>query len=292
MAGRTSALTGFCRPDRLKDSMRVRFSKMYCSGSDFVVMDAVTQRLFLSQQLISRLADRSRGIGFSRIAVIEPPYDPDQDFFVQVYDPAGRDVRACIDAVACGVFFVTQKNLTVTRKPVEMSSLSGAITGKCDMSGAVSLSLQAPSFSPSSVPFRAQNQEKTYILQVAGRNVFCSALSVGSPCCVVQKPDFSQEESGQIARALVSHERFPSGCSVCFYETVSRTDLRVYLPCGGDVLTGGTAAAAVGISQGFLEQTVSVSAADSQIRIRWHGDSSRVNCTVAPSLVYDGEIEI
>jgi diaminopimelate epimerase len=271
--------------------MKFRFTKMYCSGNDFVVMDAVTQRLFLSPQMISRLADRTRGIGFSRIAVIEPPYDPDLDFFVQVYDPDGQDVKACIDALACCTYFVTQKNLTVTRKPVELSSLSGAVSGKCDMSGAVTLSLQTPVFVPASIPFRAQNQEKTYILQVSGRNIFCSALSVGTPCCVVQQPSVDADEAVKISQALSSHERFPSGCSVCFYETVSRSALRVSLPCGGDAVAGGTAAAVIGVSHGFLEPAVTVSVADSQLKIRWPGDSSRVSCTVTPSFVYDGEID-
>ncbi len=54
----------------------MQFSKMHGLGNDFMVVDAVTQNVFLAG-LIRRTADRHLGVGFDQLLVVEPPYDPD-----------------------------------------------------------------------------------------------------------------------------------------------------------------------------------------------------------------------
>lgn len=53
----------------------MQFSKMHGLGNDFMVVDAVTQNVFFSPELIRRLADRHLGVGFDQLLVVEPPYD-------------------------------------------------------------------------------------------------------------------------------------------------------------------------------------------------------------------------
>ena len=60
----------------------MQFSKMHGLGNDFMVVDAVTQNVFFSPELIRRLADRHLGIGFDQLLVVEPPYDPELDFTI------------------------------------------------------------------------------------------------------------------------------------------------------------------------------------------------------------------
>lgn len=49
------------------------FSKMHGLGNDFMVVDAVTQNVFFSPELIRRLADRHLGVGFDQLLVVERP---------------------------------------------------------------------------------------------------------------------------------------------------------------------------------------------------------------------------
>lgn len=51
----------------------MQFSKMHGLGNDFMVVDAVTQNVFFSPELIRRLANRHLGIGFDQLLVVEPP---------------------------------------------------------------------------------------------------------------------------------------------------------------------------------------------------------------------------
>jgi Diaminopimelate epimerase len=60
--------------------MLVNFSKMHGLGNDFVVIDNITQNVFLSRDQIKKLADRHFGIGFDQLLMVEAPYSPDLDF--------------------------------------------------------------------------------------------------------------------------------------------------------------------------------------------------------------------
>lgn len=62
----------------------MQFSKMHGLGNDFMVVDAVTQNVFFSPELIRRLADRHLGVGFDQLLVVEPPYDPELDFHYRI----------------------------------------------------------------------------------------------------------------------------------------------------------------------------------------------------------------
>ena len=73
----------------------MQFSKMHGLGNDFMVVDAVTQNVFFSPELIRRLADRHLGVGFDQLLVVEPPYDPDLDFHYRIFNADGSEVNQC-----------------------------------------------------------------------------------------------------------------------------------------------------------------------------------------------------
>ncbi|MBQ8708680.1 MAG: hypothetical protein IJ523_11390 [Succinivibrionaceae bacterium] len=272
--------------------MKARFSKICCHGCDYAVVDAVTQRVFLSQSLIGHLADRREGIGFERIAVVEPPYDPDLDFYIRVYNASGQEVKDCVGGIGCGAMFADRRDLTVTRRPMEIGSLCGHVTVRLEQDG-VHLSVPDPVFQPSGVPFRAQSEEKTYILQVLGRNVFCSVLAVGSPYCIVEQKSEFIPQLPELAGAVSSHERFPEGCSVGFCRYLSRAEISISPVPGVDSASTALAAALAGIRSGTLDESVSSRVEDGCVRVGWHAQRpDPALCILAPRAVYDGEIEI
>ena len=70
--------------------MQIQFSKMHGLGNDFVVIDNVTQNVFFSKEKIQQIADRNFGIGFDQLLLVEPPYDPEQDFHYRILMPMVR----------------------------------------------------------------------------------------------------------------------------------------------------------------------------------------------------------
>ena len=86
--------------------MLVNFSKMHGLGNDFLVLDNVTQNVYLSNEQIKQLADRNFGVGFDQVLVVEPPYDPDLDFHYRIFNADGSEVGQCGNGARCFAKFV------------------------------------------------------------------------------------------------------------------------------------------------------------------------------------------
>ena len=78
----------------------MQFSKMHGLGNDFMVVDAVTQNVYFSPELIRRLADRHLGVGFDQMLVVEPPYDPSWIFTTEFSTPMAAKWRSAATARA------------------------------------------------------------------------------------------------------------------------------------------------------------------------------------------------
>ena len=95
--------------------MILKFTKMHGLGNDFMVVDGVTQKVFFSQELIKKLADRHFGIGFDQLLLVEPPFDPEVDFHYRIFNADGSEVQMCGNGARCFVRFVVDHNLTNKR---------------------------------------------------------------------------------------------------------------------------------------------------------------------------------
>ena len=104
--------------------MQVQFSKMHGLGNDFVVIDNVTQNVFFSKEKIQQLADRHFGIGFDQLLLVEPPYDPEQDFHYRIFNADGSEVSQCGNGARCFARFVKMKGL-INRNKIKVSTKAG-----------------------------------------------------------------------------------------------------------------------------------------------------------------------
>ena len=102
----------------------MQFSKMHGLGNDFMVVDAVTQNVFFSPELIRRLSDRHLGVGFDQLLVVEPPYDPELDFHYRIFNADGSEVSQCGNGARCFARFVRLKGLT-NKRDIRVSTANG-----------------------------------------------------------------------------------------------------------------------------------------------------------------------
>ena len=166
----------------------MQFSKMHGLGNDFMVVDAVTQNVFFSPELIRRLADRHLGVGFDQLLVVEPPYDPDLDFHYRIFNADGSEVSQCGNGARCFARFVRLKGLT-NKRDIRVSTANGRMVLSVTEDDLVRVNMGEPNFEPSQVPFRANKAEKTYIMRAAEQTVLCGVVSMGNPHCVIQVDD-------------------------------------------------------------------------------------------------------
>ncbi|EYU13336.1 diaminopimelate epimerase [Photorhabdus aegyptia] len=274
----------------------MQFSKMHGLGNDFMVVDAVTQNVYFSPELICRLADRHTGVGFDQLLIVEAPYDPDMDFHYRIFNADGSEVAQCGNGARCFARFVRLKGL-INKRDIKVSTQSGRMMLSITNDDQVCVNMGEPEFEPHHVPFRALKAEKTYILRVVERTVLCAVVSMGNPHCVIQVPDVETAEVEILGPALEGHERFPERANIGFMQILNRGHirLRVYERGAGETQacgSGACAAVAVGIQQQLLDNHVRVDLPGGSLLICWDGPGKPLYMTGPATHVYDGTIHL
>lgn len=274
----------------------MQFAKMHGLGNDFMVVDAVTQNVYFSPELIRRLSDRNRGVGFDQLLVVEPPYDPELDFHYRIFNADGSEVKQCGNGARCFARFVRIKGLT-NKREIEVSTQHGRMTLTVTEDELVEVNMGEPIFEPQQIPFRAPKPEKTYILRAEEHTVLCGVVSMGNPHCVLQVDDVVTASVEHLGPLLESHERFPERVNVGFMQIVhsASVKLRVYERGAGETQacgSGACAAVAVGIQQGLLAEEVQVDLPGGSLNIRWKGPGHPLFMTGPATHVYDGFIHL
>ncbi|POD90324.1 diaminopimelate epimerase [Pectobacterium odoriferum] len=274
----------------------MQFAKMHGLGNDFMVVDAVTQNVYFSPELIRRLADRHCGVGFDQLLVVEPPYDPELDFHYRIFNADGSEVAQCGNGARCFARFVRLKGLT-NKRDIAVSTQTGRMILSVTDDELVRVNMGEPNFEPQQVPFRAVKAEKTYIMRADEHTVLCGVVSMGNPHCVIQVEDVEMAKVETLGPLLESHERFPERANIGFMQVVDSQTvrLRVYERGAGETQacgSGACAAVAVGIQQGLLSAKVRVSLPGGELDIQWDGPGHPLFMTGPATHVYDGFIHL
>lgn len=275
--------------------MLVQFSKMHGLGNDFVVIDNVTQNIFLSREQICLLADRHRGIGFDQLLLVEPPYDPDVDFHYRIFNADGSEVEQCGNGARCFGRFVRMKGLT-NKNHIRVSTKKGTIQIRLESDQLVNVDMGQPQLEPSKIPFRANKQEVTYILRANEQTFLVGAVSMGNPHCVLLVDDVASAPVNEVGQLLTHFERFPEGANVGFLQVVNANEakLRVFERGVGETQacgTGACAAAVWGMLQDKLSSPAKIELPGGTLEISWQPGESLWMRGPAEH-VFDGQFQL
>lgn len=274
--------------------MLVRFSKMHGLGNDFMVIDAVAQRVRLTPEVVKRLSDRHTGVGFDQLLLVEPPTRPDMDFRYRIYNADGSEVEHCGNGARCFARFVRERRLTV-KQEIQVETAKGSAVLKVLADRTVQVDMGAPILQPVEIPFAAEHQATSYALEVEGKTYDVSAVSMGNPHCVLVVDDISQAPVKQLGRVIEKHPRFPQRVNVGFMQVISadHIKLRVFERGAGETRacgTGACAAVVAGRLRGLLNEDVMVELPGGELQISWKGERQPVMMTGPATTVYEGQI--
>lgn len=276
--------------------MRLKFTKMQGLGNDFVVLDAVASPLALTGDQLRRIADRHFGVGCDQVLQIESPRSPDTDFYYRIFNADGGEVEQCGNGARCFLRYVRDRGLT-TKTEIRVGTRGGVIVPRLQRDGQVTVDMGVPEFDPARIPFEAPARAVTYTLDVDGRRVEVSALSVGNPHAVQVVTDIESAPVATEGPLIERHPRFPQRVNAGYVQIVSRRRilLRVHERGAGETLacgTGACAAAVAGITRGLLDHEVTVATRGGDLGISWAGEGKPVLMTGPAVTVFEGEIEI
>ncbi len=276
--------------------MKLKFTKMHGLGNDFVVLDATGKPVELSREQLRRIADRHFGVGCDQILQVEKPRQPDTDFYYRIFNADGGEVEQCGNGARCFVRYVRDRGLT-DKDEIRVGTRGGVIAPRLEADGQVTVDMGTPEFEPSRIPFQAERRAATYQLDVAGRQVEISAISMGNPHAVQVVDDVEHAPVTSEGAAIEVHPRFPRRVNVGYMQVVSRSHikLRVFERGAGETLacgTGACAAVVAGIERGLLDASVMVTTRGGDLGLLWEGADQPVLMTGPAVTVFEGEIEL
>lgn len=274
--------------------MQLKFTKMHGLGNDFIVIDGISQSVSLTPGNIRFLADRHFGIGCDQVLIVEKAIG-NADFRYRIFNADGSEVEQCGNGARCFARFVHDQGLTKKRE-IGVETTSGVIFPRLETNGKVTVNMGIPRFEPADIPFVAEKRALTYPLDVNGKQIKISAVSMGNPHAVQIVSNAEAAPVVTEGRLIESHPRFPQRVNVGFMEIIDRhhIKLRVFERGAGETLacgTGACAAVVCGIERNLLTSKVTVSTHGGDLCIQWGGENHPVLMTGPATTVFEGSIE-
>jgi diaminopimelate epimerase len=274
----------------------LHFSKMHGLGNDFIVFDAINQRVELTPRQLRFLADRRYGVGCDQILLVETPRNKATDFYYRIYNADGSEVEQCGNGARCFARFVHSHGLS-SKNEIPVGTARGDIRLYLLKDGQVKVNMGIPGLDPEQVPFLADNRQNSYAIELDGQTMEAGVVSMGNPHAVLRVEDTEEFPVESLGAQLESHERFPQRVNVGFMTVHSPAEisLRVYERGTGETLACGTGACAAVVSgrlQQLLDEEVLVHLRGGDLVISWKGEGEPVWMTGPATEVFQGSIEL
>ena len=275
---------------------KLRFTKMQGLGNDFVVLDGIRQLVDLTPDQRRRLADRRLGVGCDQILVVLRTTRPDADFRYRIYNADGGEVEQCGNGARCFVKFVRDHGYTDARR-IRVETAGGIITPEIGEGGEVTVDMGIPGFAPAAIPFLGGSDDVVQHLDVDGRSVEITVVSMGNPHAVQVVDDVDLAPVATQGPGLENHARFPQRVNAGYMQVVDRATIRLRVwergagetpACG----TGACAAVVAGMRRGLLDARVRVETRGGRLDIAWPGPGASVMMTGPATTVFEGEWEM
>jgi diaminopimelate epimerase len=274
----------------------MKFTKMQGLGNDFVVVDAINQRIALTPKKIRFMANRHTGIGFDQLLVVEKTNQENADFKYRIFNADGSEVGQCGNGARCFARFVRDKKLTDKDKIV-VETKSGQLVLSFSDNDLITVNMGIPKHLPAEIPMVMEQEARFYTVNVNGVEKAFGAVSMGNPHAVLQVNDIKTAPVETIGATLESHKIFPERANIGFMQVVDKNaiKLRVFERGAGETQacgSGACAAVVIGIEQNLLNDTVRVELPGGELNISWAGRGQPVFMTGAAISVFEGFIAL
>jgi len=269
---------------------------MHGLGNDFIVLDGVRQSVRLSSKQIRHIANRHTGIGFDQLLIVEPPTKSNVDFNYRIFNSDGGEVEQCGNGARCIALFVREAKLSgKSRLLVQTMNRLMELTTKDK--GEVTVDMGLPLFQAADVPFIAEKDENFHDLELNGKSVKISVISMGNPHAVLWVDSVDQAPVASLGPQIAAHRCFPNGVNVNFAQIVDRSTikLRVFERGVGETKacgSGACATAAVAITQGRVDSPVKIELSGGQLTIQWLGGNNSLMMSGPAEISFHGHVQL
>jgi diaminopimelate epimerase len=265
----------------------MKFTKMQGTGNDFVVINAMRERLPADLVSFAKgVADRKFGIGCDQVLIVDR--SSKADFRMRILNNDGSEVEMCGNGIRCLAKYVRSEGLTSKTK-LKVETLRGLIRPEI-VGDNVRVDMNEPKLVSKDWSSGETVGKKLYV----GLQAFdVTLVSMGNPHCVIFVPKITDNLVLKVGPKIEIHSRFPNRINVEFIRVINSKELemRVWERGAGETLACGTGASAAGVAavlNKLTEREVTVHLKGGNLQIEW--GKRNVFMTGPAEFVFDGEL--
>jgi diaminopimelate epimerase len=257
----------------------MKFTKMQGTGNDFIVVDQRDKKFNLSKSLIRKLSDRSFGIGFDQLLILEKSDSYDADFKYRIFNSDGGEVEQCGNGARCFYKYIKDYGLSAN-STIKVETLLGITLLSEDSEGLIKVDMGLPDV-------------RTTINRY-GVNYY--HVLIGNPHAVINLADNNISEKNYQDVAIDIQSTWEDGINVGFLSIIDKKSIQLKVFERGSGFTmacgsGACAAAAVAISKNKLETPITVNMDGGVVQIDWDMKNT-MTLSGSAEISFEGEVNL
>jgi len=228
---------------------RLNFWKMHGLGNDYIVID--NRGVELSEDelpdLAIKLCRRRVGIGADGLLLVCNSRVADAK--MRIFNSDGTEAEMCGNGIRCFAKYCFENGIA-KKNVISVETLAGIKELYLKVEGgavtSVRVNMGAPCFEAEKIPIIGNETFINKPLDVDGKILMATALSMGNPHCVIFVNNIDNYPVDAIGPKVEDHKLFPKRTNVEFVQVISRKRLkvRVWERGVGETLACGTGACA------------------------------------------------
>jgi len=251
------------------------FVKSHGLGNDYVVVDTATFGIELTPERVKLLCHRNLGLGSDGVLEV----DARGRFGVAIWNPDGSIAERSGNGLRIAAKFLAEHGYA-TGDDFTVETVAGPVRTQIFREGgrvnAVRLEMG-----------RATIDRSQKSLDVGGKSLDVTVVSVGNPHCVVFGEEMTQARLFDLGPKIENHARFPKRINVQLAEPISRSRVRalIWERGAGHTLASGTSSCAVAVAcfdRGLV---------DGHVTIEMEGGTLDIDVASDLSIVMKGPVE-
>ncbi|MHC1605107.1 MAG: diaminopimelate epimerase [Candidatus Methanofastidiosia archaeon] len=278
----------------------MKFIKMEGLGNDYIYIDLFSEKLpsVNLNNLAKKLSDRHFRIGGDGLVLIER--SKKADCRMRIFNSDGSESQMCGNAVRCIAKVMFDNGRTCNGK-VSIETLAGiveaTVVSNDRKAASVEVIMGKPQLLAKEIPSTIETERIiSYPLDVGGRNVDITCVSMGNPHCVIFVDELLGEYVGEMGRKIENHPVFPEKTNVEFVKILSKdnVEMRVWERGVGETLacgSGACAALVAGVLNNHCNRKAEIKLLGGKLEVEWLGNG-KIRMLGPAVKVFEGEIQI
>ena len=229
------------------------YVKSHGLGNDYIVIDPAKVPFAVTPEAVRVICDRHRGVGSDGILLVSP--SDGADFGVRIFNPDGSEAEKSGNGARIFAKFLRDHGYTKADR-FTLHTAGGRVS--------CILRLEQGRVAFVTVDMGKARFDPLDAIEVGGRRIEVTSVSMGNPHCVVVVPDLANVDVHELGPKIERHPAFPKGTNVQFAQVMSRSEVRILIweRGAGYTLASGSSSCAVAAAchrKGLIDASVTVS---------------------------------